>query len=68
VNLKSLVEDALESIKRIISVGISRGPIREKNKILSAIGITEIRPGDDTYIRESSISSDFITRPIFVFK
>jgi hypothetical protein len=30
VNLKSLVEDALESIKRIISVGISRGPIREK--------------------------------------
>lgn len=81
---KSLVEDALAGIKRIIFdrglspgqkiptetaltqlLGISRGPIREAVKILSAIGILEIKRGDGTYIRDISVSSHFIMPMIF---
>jgi len=46
-------------------LGISRGPIREAIKILSALGIVEIRRGDGTYLREDSITSSFMVPIIF---
>lgn len=36
------------------SMGISRGPIREAMKVLSALGVVEIRRGDGTYVATSA--------------
>ncbi len=36
------------------SMGISRGPIREAMKVLSAFGVVEIRRGDGTYVATSA--------------
>ncbi len=36
------------------SMGVSRGPIREAMKVLSAFGVVEIRRGDGTYVATSA--------------
>ena len=49
------------------SMGVSRGPVREAMKILSAFGIVEIKRGDGTYIAEptsKSVVDPFLLRLI----
>lgn len=47
--------DKLPSEKEIAQIiGVSRGSVREAMKILSAIGIVDIRQGDGTYVSDAS--------------
>ena len=39
------------------SLGVSRASVREALTALEAIGILDIRPGDGTFIRETSVST-----------
>jgi GntR family transcriptional repressor for pyruvate dehydrogenase complex len=41
------------------SLGVSRASVREALTALEAIGILDIRPGEGTFIRETSVSTTF---------